>query len=106
MLRKKPNQNLVLNQKMFFKKATEGRVRTEKAEKKKRTQGNKGGRMSEREEGKSRNDRLTQQWGVERVVLLVAMGTQDTFNLHIWCHEWGRGHLWQKLLPWLLASCT
>lgn len=35
MLRKKPNQNLVLNQKMFFKKATEGRVRTEKAEKKK-----------------------------------------------------------------------
>lgn len=36
MLRKKPNQNLVLNQKMFFKKATEGRVRTEKAEKKKK----------------------------------------------------------------------
>lgn len=38
MLRKKPNQNLVLNQKMFFKKATEGRVRTEKAEKKKKEQ--------------------------------------------------------------------
>lgn len=36
MLRKKPNQNLVLNQKMFFKKATEGRVRTEKAEEKKK----------------------------------------------------------------------
>lgn len=35
MLRKKQNQNLVLNQKMFFRKATEGRVRTEKAEKKK-----------------------------------------------------------------------
>lgn len=48
MLRKKQNQNLVLNQKnvFFFKKATEGRVRTEKAEKeKKKTEGNKGGRM-------------------------------------------------------------
>lgn len=42
---------------------------------------------------KSRKDRLTQQWGVQRVVLIVAMGTQDTFNLHIWGHEWGRGHL-------------
>lgn len=103
MLRKKQNQNLVLNQKMFFKKATEG---AEKAEKKKNRRKQRWANESEREEGKSRNDRLTQQWGVERVVLLVAMGTQDTFNLHIWCHEWGRGHLWQKLLPWLLASCT
>lgn len=69
-------------------------------------EGNKGGRIRQRKEGKSRNDRLTQQWGIERVVLLVAMGTQDTFNLHIWGHEWGRGHLWEKLLPWLLAGCT
>lgn len=107
MLRKKQNQNLVLNQFFFFffLKASEGGVRTEKAEKKKRRK-QRWANESEREEGKTRNDRLTQQWGVERVVLLVAMGTQDTFNLHIWCHEWGRGHLWQKLLPWLLASCT
>lgn len=51
-------------------------------------------------------DRLTEQWGVEGVVLIVAMGTQDTFNLHIWGHEWGRGNLWKKLLPRLLASRT
>lgn len=51
-------------------------------------------------------DRLTEQWGVEGVVVIVAMGTQDTFNLHIWGHEWGRGNLWKKLLPWLLPSRT
>lgn len=43
--------------------------------------------------GAETTDRLTQQWGVERVVLLVAVGTQDTFDLHIRGHEWGRGHL-------------
>lgn len=53
-----------------------------------------------------KTDRLTQQWGVERVVLLVAVETQDTFDLHIWGHERGWGHLWQKLLPWLLAGPT
>lgn len=53
-----------------------------------------------------KTDRLTQQWGVQRVVLIVAMGTQDTFNLHIWGHEWGRGHLRQKLFPRLLAGGT
>lgn len=49
-------------------------------------------------------DRLTQQWGIERVVLVVAMGTQDTFDLHVRGHERGRGHLWKKLLPWLRSS--
>lgn len=34
------------------------------------------------------------------------MGTQDTFNLHIWGHEWGWGNLWKKLLPRLLPSRT
>lgn len=99
-------KTLFWTKKCFLKRQLKDAWEQKRQEKKKRTEGNKGGRMSEREEGKSRNDRLTQQWGVERVVLLVAMGTQDTFNLHIWCHEWGRGHLWQKLLPWLLASCT
>lgn len=56
------------------------------------------------EERAEKTDRLTQQWGVERVVLLVAVGTQDTFDLHVWGHEWGRGHFRQKLLPWLLAG--
>lgn len=49
-------------------------------------------------------DRLTQQWGIERVVLLVVMGTQDTFDLHIRGHKRGRRHLWKKLLPRLLSS--
>lgn len=53
-----------------------------------------------------KTDRLTQQWRVQRVVLIVAMETQDTFNLHIWGHEWGRGHLWEKFLPWLLTGGT
>lgn len=59
--------------------------------------------------GRSRaemTDRLTEQWGVEGVVLIVAMVTQDTFNLHIRGHEWRRGNLWKKLLPWLLPSRT
>lgn len=75
--------------------ATEGRKKKKKKKtQKKRKGGNQYGQLGVRQKRAETTDRLTQQWGVERVVLLVAMETQDTFNLHIWGHEWGRGHLW------------
>lgn len=58
----------------------------------------------DKEEREKETDRLTQQWGIERVVLVVAVGTQDTFDLHVRGHERGRGHLWKKLLPRLLSG--
>lgn len=86
---------------------TEKEKERKKDRRKRRLDGGQKQRWLERKQSAEKEtDRLTQQWGVERVVLLVAVGTQDTFDLHIRGHERGWGHLWQKLLPWLLAGPT
>ena len=76
----------------------------EKSENKEKARGTKRRSDRRRKKRAEKTDRLTQQWGVEGVVLIVAVGTQDTFDLHVWGHERGRGSFRQKLLPRLLAG--